>query len=419
MDKEKLESLSAMYPLSDLPRFEMLMLSHKTPTQIARKRQTILERGSTEDVSLFLLKGSVYLIPADGQKILVEAGSEKALRPISHLVPHQYDVIANSQVQYVRIENRIIDNLLEEHYHASDNLENVDIPLEVTSIPLFQRVYAAIANDEVELPVLPNIAVRILDVMHDENIALRDIEHILQADLSLATLIVKTANSALFRLGQPVKTLEQAIIVLGTKLVKNLILVLSARPLFVNKTKVIKDMLKIAWQHSVEVGAVAYALAEELPQFDPNQALLCGLIHDIGMVPLLNHARKFPRLLTSRTELEVLNRQLHGLVGELLLTKWNFPQEFIDVCRNADDWFRDHHGNADYSDLIIIAQLHTFIGKNKDRVSPLTGNEHPIRLDQVPAFQRLGLAASGPDHSMELISHAQIKIKEIRQLLSI
>ena len=92
-----------------------------------------------------------------------------------------------------------------------------------------------------------------------------------------------------------------------------------------------------------------------------------------------------------------------------MLEQWRFSEELIATALEADDWFRDHSGNADLADIVIVAQLLNAIGTPRILQVP------PIR--QVPAFQRV----MGPDMNITgvyaLLAEADGRIEEMKQLL--
>jgi HD-like signal output (HDOD) protein len=97
-------------------------------------------------------------------------------------------------------------------------------------------------------------------------------------------------------------------------------------------------------------------------------------------------------------------------VGAMILEKWNFPSSLIEAAQSADDWLRDSTGEADYADLVIIAQLHSFIGSPMMPKIP--------RMDELPAFRKLAGNGLTPKLSIDIIQEAKHEIEQVRALLS-
>ena len=96
-------------------------------------------------------------------------------------------------------------------------------------------------------------------------------------------------------------------------------------------------------------------------------------------------------------------------VGTLMLHKWNFQEEMVEVVRSRKDWMRDKSEQADLADIVLLARLHSYVGTPHMR-------RHPP-LYKTPAFKKLGLDKSGPQESIEALSEARKEITEIKQLL--
>jgi putative nucleotidyltransferase with HDIG domain len=283
---------------------------------------------------------------------------------------------------------------------------------------LFQDLYEDLVDDRLVIPTLPKIAMQIRQLF-DEDVELRKVEVVIQTDPALAVMLMKVANSALFRTVNPVKTVEQAILRLGLKMVRNLVFAYSMRELFNSRFPYINQRLKNLWVHSVEVATVSYVLARKLGRFDPDYALLLGLLHDIGMLPILYYTERYPEIADSPEQLDTAIEQLHGEMGAIILKEWHFSEEFVTVSREADDWYRDSGKEADYCDLVLIAQLHTFIGKAKDKVQQLIGEgKLPVLVD-LPAFQKLGLHQDDPQESLSILAGANEQLQEARQIFAI
>ena len=103
-------------------------------------------------------------------------------------------------------------------------------------------------------------------------------------------------------------------------------------------------------------------------------------------------------------------QSLRAQVGSMILKKWDFPEGIPEVAKGAEDWMRSPSTKADYTDLIIISQLHSFIGTNKMSSAPSIGS--------VPAFKRLKLDTLTPKMSLKILDQAKDEIAEARALLS-
>ena len=169
------------------------------------------------------------------------------------------------------------------------------------------------------------------------------------------------------------------------------------------------------WWHSAEVGAIAYALAKLLKTFNPKRAMLMGLLHDIGMLPIYYYADRYPELLDKNQSLDDLVKSLHGDLGALILATWKFPEQFAKVSIDADEWDYESESENDYSDLIMMAQLHSFIGKGDEKKLLAISEEHLPTIIELPAYKKLGLDDLTPENSMWLLNTAKQKLNDLKE----
>jgi len=102
---------------------------------------------------------------------------------------------------------------------------------------------------------------------------------------------------------------------------------------------------------------------------------------------------------------------LKNKIGSQLLTAWSFSNELVDVARNSENWNFTHTGDkASYTDVAIVAQLHSLIGKRTEA--------HLPRFDQVPAFRKLGDQGLTPEQSQEVLNESHHQIEDLKAILS-
>ena len=152
--------------------------------------------------------------------------------------------------------------------------------------------------------------------------------------------------------------------------------------------------MRNVWNHSTQVAATATILCKHYTRLKPDQATLAGLVHQIGILPLLSFAEMRPELLRNSFTLTATIEHLHPQIGEMILRLWEFPPELIAVPQEHSQLDRVVP-QADYVDLVMIANLES-----------LYGTEHPLaQVDwhDVSAFKRLGLEPDELTSNKELI----------------
>jgi len=185
-----------------------------------------------------------------------------------------------------------------------------------------------------EIAALPEITVRIIQVVEDPDSTARDLHQIVTNDPSLSSRLLRVVNSAFFGLPGQIGSIERAIVLLGLNAVKNIAIAASLGQLFRKGKLSEKHSVKDLWTHSVGVAALSRLLTGRLALALQEEAFLGGLIHDLGLVIA---AQAFPEQLAQaidRSEagedFETLENELigctHGALGQALTAKWKFPR---------------------------------------------------------------------------------------------
>lgn len=263
-------------------------------------------------------------------------------------------------------------------------------------------------SGQLQLPTLPEVALRVRDAVEDENASAHQIAEIIALDAALSARLIQVANSPLYRGRQEVDRLPMVVARLGNSLVRNLVTSQVMKQMFQATTDTVDQRLRAVWEHSVQVAAIARALAGQFTRVPPDQAMLGGLLHDIGILPILYRAEERDDLLDEPGLLDHLITSLHSRIGSAILQHWKFPAALVAVAAEHEDVQRSHDGPADLVDVVQVANLQSHL----DTDHPLAGCD----WSQVSAFQRMGLA----DDICEIeLSERQEEIDEVQNMFDL
>ncbi len=193
-----------------------------------------------------------------------------------------------------------------------------------------------------EVSSLPDIAMRVIEVANSPDTSVADLRVIVESDPSLAARILRTSNSSAYGLRSKVDSIHRAIALLGFSTVKDIAVTASIAQIFRDTTSIGPYQRAGLWKHLVCVAVAARMIASRsgLQQFD--EAYMCGLLHDIGIVLLdqHNHAqfKKVAESITSdeptfETERRVLGFD-HTQLGSEVAAKWGFPDSVVQTIRH-------------------------------------------------------------------------------------
>lgn len=256
-----------------------------------------------------------------------------------------------------------------------------------------------------QLPTLPEVALRVRDVVDDEDANANQIADIIAQDAALSARLIQVANSPLYRGRNEIDRLSMVVARLGNKLVRNLVTSQVMKQMFQATNDLVDARLREVWEHSVQVAAIARALAGNVPGILPDQAMLAGLIHDIGILPILYRAEERDELLETPGLLDQLIDHLHTRIGGAILKHWKFPEALVAVAAEHEDLERDHPGPADLVDLVQVANLQSRIDTDH-RLGD-------VDWSRISSFQRLGLDVDV--HEIELTA-VQEEIEEVQRM---
>lgn len=261
----------------------------------------------------------------------------------------------------------------------------------------------AILNDRVALGSMPSVTAKISDAARDPDITAHALANELSADPALAGRLLRVANSSRYRGSQAVTKLQLAITRLGLPMACKLVLALALSHSVKPSHAELRARLARQWRRSIEVAAMSRVFAEHYSKVDPDEAFLGGLVHGIGVLPIINMADDVPGI---AVRLDILEKSIltwQAKIGTLLLSTWHFPPAIVQVPINAENPNRDHPGDADLSDVVIVAA-------HRDREAAAAG----VDITSSPAWHKLGL-----DATLGLILGVDIEeqIQEERSLL--
>jgi len=224
---------------------------------------------------------------------------------------------------------------------------------------ILQLLYKAVETDQIKLPTLPEVALKIRRAVEKGDRSAADIAELLSQDSSLSARLLQLANSPLYRARNEINNLQMAITRLGTRIVKDLVVMLAIKQAFATRNKEIEKQFRKIWQTSIDVASACRVLATSQNKLDTEQAVLAGLIHNIGALPIIELAERRPSLFNQDQDLACICEEIQGALGEKILSFWNFPQTLIDVVAQWNNFNRQHSGDADYVDIVQAGILHT------------------------------------------------------------
>ena len=221
-----------------------------------------------------------------------------------------------------------------------------------------------------DLPASPVIITTLMSLTADVNTEVDKISQALLADQSLTARLLKLSNSSFYGRAKEVRTIREAVVILGFKTLRSLVIAASTHSLYQNTSH--DGIENKLWEHTLATAVASRLIARSLPCPLIEEAFIAGLLHDIGKLVLLEKIPDDYRKVIARVErtqgrfVEVERELLgftHPEVGLMLLHKWSFPTMLADAVIHHHD--PEPTGN-DSVTLAHIVNLGNHLAKKLD-----------------------------------------------------
>jgi len=249
---------------------------------------------------------------------------------------------------------------------------------------LYNSILADLDTGKLLLPTLPEVALKVREVVNNQDVTAAELADIIVTDAALSARLLKVANSALYRGRVPVESVQTAVTRLGLQMVRNLVTSLVMEQMFKPTSRLLEKRMRALWEHSTKVAAISQVIASKQPGIKTDEAMLAGLIHNIGVLPILMRAETIPGLIEDDARLDQLITNLYPRISEAILKNWQFPQNLITVAAEHANLNRNSGAEGpDLCDIVQVANLQSYFD-TEQALDPQTRHK-------VLAFEKLGI----------------------------
>jgi HD-like signal output (HDOD) protein len=216
-------------------------------------------------------------------------------------------------------------------------------------------------STSLNLPPMPHVAAKTIQLLKDPSTNAKDLQKIITSDSVLAANILKISNSALYGRSREITTISQAIVVLGFTTLRNIIISATTSAIYKRKGQTFGLKEKILWEHSICCSIAALIIAKLIKYHNPEEALIGGLLHDIGTIVLdgsLGHEYNEILKEAFNSDNSLINLEIehlgygHHQVGYMVIKNWNFAETLQDAVCNH------HHPYAESKDSKLTKIIH-------------------------------------------------------------
>ena len=271
----------------------------------------------------------------------------------------------------------------------------------MSQVVLPETVRKLLASQPIELPIFHPVALKLQRMLSDYDFTVDEVAHVANEDQSLASQMLKMANSPMYMGRTKVATIKEAVIRLGAQQVINIAIAASQASAHSSDNPALDAYMKDLWLHSHGAALGARWLAHNCGMRGiADEIYLAALLHDVGKLYLLkaierlNKAGVISTMFDNELVLEIFEA-MHVEQGHRLMQHWNFPAMYCDVVR-------DHH-NEQWDPVNKMLAIVRFVNQACHRVGLGLKHEPDLAL-------QMTLEA-------EVLDIGELQIAELEELL--
>ncbi len=269
------------------------------------------------------------------------------------------------------------------------------------------RILEDIARDlsgDINFPICMDAAILIRNTLKDPFANLARVSQIVSFEPLISSKLLRLANSVSYNpAGKIISELSTAIARLGFDVVRTTSLAVAMDQMLKSRNLANFDQIgQSFWEHSIQVSAIARVLARRLGRINPDEAMLAGLVHDIGIFYLLYRAAEYPEYRRDLSLTLELLRGWHESIGESLLQILGLPESITSAVRN-------HHQPISVETPCTVRDVLYFANLLADSDPQLLGSD----ADAAEINSR----AADRERYIDLVKEAEDDIRELRSAL--
>lgn len=270
------------------------------------------------------------------------------------------------------------------------------------------RILEDIAQDlsgEINFPTCLDAAIMVRNTLRDPEVTLDRVAHVVEVEPLIASKLLRLSNSVSYNpSGRSITDLKTAIGRLGFEVVRTTSLAVAMDQMLKSRHLAGFDTLsRQTWEHSLHIAAIARVLARRIGRVSPDEAMLAGMVHHIGVFYLLYRAAEYPEYRESPDAVVALVAGWHRSIGESLLHVLGLPDRIVESLREPAPG-KAMDNPCTLTDIVYFANI-------------LAGGDMEWLRGAVDAEQLADEAAQREGYA-DLLGEAEDDIRELRSALS-
>jgi HD-like signal output (HDOD) protein len=245
---------------------------------------------------------------------------------------------------------------------------------------LFQEVLDRVLKDDVRLPSIPDVAMKVRSAISKDNTTVDSLTAIIAKDPALTAYLVRAASSPIYRRAMPPKTLSEVVGLLGFAATDSLVMIHSSRNMVAINNTGARALFNHTWERLVVKTSVASFLAQQLKFRPVEQVQMAMLLTEVGSLSVLSTMLDASETPDSGIYFQMC-RQYSKQIGSAALTKWEVEKTIIDVLNDCGQWNKTWSENLNLLDIANLALYYT--------VQMTSENPKLPDVDSIAAYQKI------------------------------
>ena len=254
-----------------------------------------------------------------------------------------------------------------------------------------QELAEDLNSRNIQLPSFPDVVINIRTALEDPTCSSERLAEVVRTDPVLVARLLMSANSAFHnRAGIEIVDLNLAISRLGFEVVRNTAITLAVEQIFAaSEHEELKSAIKEIWSSSLSLASMSFVIARSEGKLNPDNAFLCGLLHEIGKLYILTKARNYPTLMGNAESLASVLDQWYASVGKSIIEAWGFSSEIADSVESDENVSDDENAAATLVDVVYLAKLVLDESENVAETESFQGHAGKLNInaDNIASLQ--------------------------------
>ena len=214
-------------------------------------------------------------------------------------------------------------------------------------------------SGDIVFPTCFDVATRIRKALRDTDQPISKIVDQLSFEPLIGSKLLSLANSVAFNPnGNEIRDVKGAVNRLGLETVRGTAMAITMNQMLRSRDMAgFEDMAQHLWNHSLLVASATYVIAKRLTRFNPDEAMMAGLVHDLGAFYMLYRATQYSALRARPESMKFVISQWHESIGLTVLNALGLPEEIIEAVRDHDVLRPIPEKPKNLSDVVYVGNL--------------------------------------------------------------